>query len=210
MFSLQKFFGKDPKFFELLNGLAFEAHRSATALSQFISDASSPSIQHELRDARQKSKRQFEEISEMVVLTFVTALEREDIEALSNALYRITKPIEKFVERLQISNGLVTSGDFVAQTDVIKQASETVVELVRQVRKFGNLEHVRKLNAQLQAAEAEADRIELQLLKGLYTSTPSDTLKILVMRDLYDLLEKTIDRFRDVGNVVMHIALKNS
>jgi uncharacterized protein Yka (UPF0111/DUF47 family) len=30
------------------------------------------------------------------------------------------------------------------------------------------------------------------------------------MRDLYDLLEKVIDRCRDAGNVVTQIVLKNS
>jgi uncharacterized protein Yka (UPF0111/DUF47 family) len=32
----------------------------------------------------------------------------------------------------------------------------------------------------------------------------------MVIRDLYELMEKAIDRCRDAGNVVMHIVLKNS
>ena len=35
-------------------------------------------------------------------------------------------------------------------------------------------------------------------------------LKAMAMRDLYDLLEKVIDRCRDAGNVITQIVLKNS
>lgn len=210
MFSLQKFFGNDPKFFDLLEASANEARRGALALNTILADMKTSANLHEIRESRLKSKEIFEELSEMVVRTFVTALEREDIEALSNALYKILKPMEKFAERLLISNGLVKSTDFLAQSSVIQQATETVVEMVKEVRRVGNLEHVRKLNAKLQASETEADRLELELLRDLYKNTSSDPLRITVSKDLYDLLEKTIDRCRDVGNVVMHIVLKNS
>jgi uncharacterized protein Yka (UPF0111/DUF47 family) len=32
----------------------------------------------------------------------------------------------------------------------------------------------------------------------------------LMLRDLYDLLERAIDRCRDCGNAISHIVLKNS
>jgi uncharacterized protein Yka (UPF0111/DUF47 family) len=37
-----------------------------------------------------------------------------------------------------------------------------------------------------------------------------DPIKAMAMRDLYDLLEKVIDRCRDAANVVSQIVLKNS
>jgi len=41
----------------------------------------------------------FAQISQALVDTFVTAIEREDIEALAGALYKIPKTVEKFAER---------------------------------------------------------------------------------------------------------------
>jgi len=35
-------------------------------------------------------------------------------------------------------------------------------------------------------------------------------LQGMAMKDLYDLLEKVIDRCRDAGNIVSQIVLKNS
>ncbi len=47
------------------------------------------------------------------------------------------------------------------------------------------------------------------LLRDLY-SGKFDALRAIVLRDIYELIEKNVDRCRDVGNVVMHIVLKNS
>jgi uncharacterized protein Yka (UPF0111/DUF47 family) len=47
------------------------------------------------------------------------------------------------------------------------------------------------------------------LLKDLYSGR-YEPLRAMVIRDLYELMEKVIDRCRDAGNVVMHIVLKNS
>ena len=118
--------------------------------------------------------------------------------------------MEKFAERLLIANGLVKDIDFSTQASVIQLSTDTVCEMVHEVKKSRNLEHTRKLNARLHHAEAQADALELDLLRDLYKNSSHDPLRIMVIKDLYDLLEKTVDRCRDVGNVVMNIVLKNS
>jgi hypothetical protein len=92
---------------------------------------------------------------------------------------------------------------------MLEDATSLVVEIVDQVSKTGNLEVVRKLNDSLHRIETEADQLEISLLKELY-GKKEDALRIILVKDLYDLLEKSIDRCRDVGNIVMHITLKNS
>jgi uncharacterized protein Yka (UPF0111/DUF47 family) len=37
-----------------------------------------------------------------------------------------------------------------------------------------------------------------------------EPIQVVVLKDLYELLEKIIDRCRDAGNVISHIVLKNS
>ena len=54
-----------------------------------------------------------------------------------------------------------------------------------------------------------ADRRHLELYRDLF-SGKHDALKVIVLKDLYELLEKIVDRCRDAGNVISQIALKNS
>ena len=83
---------------------------------------------------RRKEKRITEQITEELCTTFVTPLEREDIEALSHALYRIPKTVEKFGERLLISRHHLQGVDFTKQGELLNQASETVVQMVKSLR----------------------------------------------------------------------------
>ena len=65
------------------------------------------------------------------------------------------------------------------------------------------------LNERLQAIESEADRLILELYKDLFTNE-SDMSRMFLRKDLFELLEKAIDRCRDAGNVIYTIVLKNS
>jgi uncharacterized protein Yka (UPF0111/DUF47 family) len=72
-----------------------------------------------------------------------------------------------------------------------------------------DLEKIKAFNDKLQYVEGEADKVMNELLRDLY-SGKFDALRAIVLRDIYELIEKVVDRCRDVGNVMMHIVLKNS
>src|SRR6185312_6480958 len=146
--------------------------------------------------------------SEAVYTTFVTALEREDIEALSIALYKIPKTIEKFGERSMLAPQQVRGVDFSQQISLLEKATSTVVEMVKSLRHDG-LDEIKLLNDKLQQIEGEADAAIMTLYKDLF-SGKYDPIKVIVLKDLYELLEKVVDRCRDAGNVISHIVLKNS
>jgi uncharacterized protein Yka (UPF0111/DUF47 family) len=57
--------------------------------------------------------------------------------------------------------------------------------------------------------ESEADKHMMTLYKDLF-SGKHDPIQVVALKDLYELLEKVIDRCRDAGNVIAHIVLKNS
>ena len=71
------------------------------------------------------------------------------------------------------------------------------------------LESMKDLNDRLQAIENEADRLILELYRDMYRNE-SDPVRFLLRKDLFEILEKAIDRCRDAGNVVYAIVLKNS
>jgi uncharacterized protein Yka (UPF0111/DUF47 family) len=209
MFSLQKMLGKEDKFFTLLEASAEEALTSVQALVKLSKDLANPSSTEDFAYARRKDKQITQEISHAVYTTFITALEREDIEDLSNALYKIPKTVEKVTERALIAPQHVRGVDFSKQINLMERAAALVVELVKSLRGGMNLDRVKDLNDKLQFLEGEADKYMVSLYKELY-SGKHEALQVIVLKDIYELLEKIIDRCRDAGNVIAHIALKNS
>jgi uncharacterized protein Yka (UPF0111/DUF47 family) len=91
----------------------------------------------------------------------------------------------------------------------MQRATETLSQMVRLLRRMPPLETVKEMNDRLQGIEGEADDVMLDLLREVYGGK-YEPLQAMMVRDLYDLLEKVIDRCRDCGNVISHIVLKNS
>ena len=209
MFSLQKLLGKEDKFFNLLEASAQEARNSVQALIKLCKRPEQGALLDEFVQSRRKNKQITEQISEAVYTTFITALEREDIEALSNALYKIPKTVEKFGERVLLCPQLVRGVDFSKQITLLEQATDTVLAMVKSLRKGAHLEQVKSLNDKLQHLEGEADKAIMELFRELFNGK-HDPVKVVVLKDLYELLEKVIDRCRDAGNIISHIMLKNS
>jgi uncharacterized protein Yka (UPF0111/DUF47 family) len=209
MFSLQKLLGKEDKFFTLLEASAQEARTSVQALVRLSKTLDQPVAVDEFGYARQKDKQITRQISDAVYTTFITALEREDIEDLSNALYKIPKMIDKFTTRLLLAPQHARGIDFSKQISLLERATDIVLELVKSLRKGMDLERVKDLNDKLQFLESEADTHMMVLYKDLF-SGKHEPLQVIVLKDLYEQLEKVIDRCRDAGNVIAHIALKHS
>ena len=103
MFSLQRLLGKEDKFFNLLEAGAEEARTSVQALVKLTRSQDQTALLYEFTQPRKKEKQIRAEFNEAVYTTFVTALEREDIENLSYAIYRIPKAVEKFAQRLALT-----------------------------------------------------------------------------------------------------------
>jgi len=211
MFSLQKLLGKDDKFFDLLEASAEEARHSVQALNKMLTRAGKATTLEELHQAKEADKRITEQINEAIVKTFVSQLEKDDIEILSAALYKVPKTVEKIAERIVITSPVIKEVDFSRHIALLDAATGCVVELVKLLRELGSgrLDQAKEINGRLQQIESEADDLILEILKDLYSGR-HDATRVLAMKDLYELLEKVIDRCRDAGNIVTHIVLKNS
>ena len=209
MFSIQKLLGKEGKFFDLLEASAQEALVSVQTLVKYLQNPGQLKTLDEFIATRRKDKAINTQITEALCTHFITALEREDIEALSNALYKIPKTVEKIAERLQLAPAGLTNVDLSQQGVLLERATRTVLTMIQQMRKGIKLEQIQTFNQQLQAAEGEADEVLVELLRAVY-SGKYDGVQALFLKDVYELLERVVDRCRDAGNVITHIVLKNS
>jgi uncharacterized protein len=209
MFTVQKFFSKDDKFYDLLEASAEESRHSVEALNRVLANPEKIPSLTEFHQSKEADKRITEQIGEALIDSFVADLEREDIEALSEVLYKIPKTVEKFAERFIVSARIARRVNFSAHIALLERATSTVTEMVKELRNRPSIEFIKTRNAELQQTESEADDLIISVLQDLY-SGKHDGTTVLALKDLYELLEKVIDRCRDAGNAVTHIVLKSS
>jgi uncharacterized protein Yka (UPF0111/DUF47 family) len=209
---IKRIFGLDGKFYDLLEASANEARNGATLLSKILPQHGTENFEQMLADlatVRRKHKRTTQEITTQLCKNFVTPMEREDIEALSGALYRITKNVEKIGERLLIIPHQIAVERFSIQIKMIENASDAVVSMVARLRKKSHGEEISDTYERLQTIEGEADKLMVTLLRDLYRDEV-DVRSVVILKDLYELFEKAIDRCRDAGNIVFQVVLKYS
>jgi uncharacterized protein Yka (UPF0111/DUF47 family) len=212
MISISRFLGHDEKFFDLLEASAQQADSSVhhlVALLGRLDQDDSPQALDEFVHSRRKDKQITQELTEQLCKTFITPFEREDIQALAASLYKIPKTVEKIGERVLICPGDLDSGKFQKHVQLLDQAAEAVLAMVKELRKGTDAATAREMNSRLQAIEGNADRLELEVLRELYHGA-YEPKQIIFFRDVFDLLEKVIDRCRDAGNVVLQMVLKYS
>ena len=208
MFSLQTIFGKGTRFFALLESAARGAEDATEALHELVRNSNDEPSLEEFKLARQRERDVAAAISNELVQTFVTPLEREDIEALGSALYKIPKQVEKFADRFVHARQHLHGIDFAPRAAMLQEAAHVVVEMVSGLRKM-NLDNMKALSDRLRAIESEADRLILELYRDLY-SGKYEGLQVILIKDFFEILEKAIDRCREAGVVTYQIVLKNS
>ncbi len=209
---LNRMIGKNVVFFDLLEGAAEEVKVSADLFGQYLRQMegkNKPASLDDFTQARRKEKRIRHQMIEALGSTFVTPIDREDIEALSVALYRIPKQVEKIVERLSIYPGEVPIRMFTRQAELMSQAATALVFMVRQLRHGTTIESIREANDRLQLAEAEADKVMLEHLRELYTG-PWGAKELVILQKLFEMTEQAVDRCRNAGTIVVQVVLKQS
>jgi uncharacterized protein len=206
---LQRLLSRDDKFFDLLEASAIQASDAVVALQHLVTASEKDRSLDGFATPRRREKEIAREIGDLLCTTFVANIERDDIEALTNSLYKIPKTVEKVAERLLLVPEFTGGIDLSGQVKMLQDAARILLAMIQDMRRGVAVDRIRGLNEDLQNIEGELDKVMLQKLKGLYQSD-AGAAKLIYLKDLYELLERVADRFRDAGVVITHMVLRNS
>ena len=208
MFSLQTIFGSGQQFYTLLDEAAQAAHDSAKALHTMMKATDRQPALDAFKLARLRERAASDKIGHALVDSFITPIEREDIEALGSALYKIPKQVEKFADRYSLAVQHLDGIDFAPRAAMLEQAAAVVVDMVHDLKNM-HIDRMTVLNEKLRSIENEADRLMLELYRDIYSGR-LDNLQMFLLKEFFEILEKAIDRCREAGVVAYQIVLKNS
>jgi uncharacterized protein Yka (UPF0111/DUF47 family) len=205
-------FPSDDKFYSFLDQQAACASACALHLKDFMKSADESGRMRaaaEIDAQRAKAKALVGEITSELCRSFITPFDREDIQDFADIMYKIPKIIEKIKDRV-LMHGISTSdGDFIPQVDLIVQESAVTERLVKALTSGKGSKGVIACVEELRDLEQKGDVVRNELLVSLFKSD-RDIRDIILQRDIYDMLEKVVDRFRDAAGVALQIVLKHS
>lgn len=203
---------REEKFYRLLEQLAAQAKIAAHHLKAYI-ESTDPGVKgtaaNAMKACRAESKTLSFEVTRELCLTYITPFDREDIQDISADLYRITKLIEKVYERLSLHKLEINRGDFSRQVNLIVQEADIMENMVRDLISGAGTDKILKQANTLRDLENEGDMILSELLGDLFRDT-TEARELILRKDMYDLLEKVVDAYRDLAGIALQIVLKYS
>ena len=208
MISFQRLLGQEDEFFSLLEASAVEGCKAVAALRGLFKPDAIRSLET-FAAGRRRAKEIATRLEEMLVTTFVTPMEREDLESLSEALYKIPKTVEKFAERFLIVEERLNDVDFSRQLILVEQAVQLVHKMILALKEGRDLGGIKALQNELQLIESHVGDLVIHMMQAFYRPG-FPALKAVILHDLFALNEKVVDRCCDVGSVLSHVVLKNS
>lgn len=203
---------REDRFFVLLQALAGQAQQSAGHLQAFINSTDTEQKAEAMKAmaaVRAEAKATSFEITRRLCQTFITPFDREDIQDLSDDLYVIPKIIEKVASRVRMYDLGKDKSDFARQIGVIVQEAAATKDMVRALTGANGASEIMKHVTALRELENQGDKVRNDLLEHLFSEV-SDARALILRKDVYDMLEKVIDRYRDAANVALKIVLKYS
>lgn len=154
-----------------------------------------------------------DEITHMTVdlmhRTFITPLDRDEILKLISRMDDIVDFIDAAAHRLSLFEITEVPERIIQLCEVLILSQIEIAAMVKQLRKIkGNdlLKHAMEINR----LENQADQLHRDGLAELFHRYKTDPLLVIKLKEVYEILETSIDSCEDVANIVEGIVLEHS
>jgi predicted phosphate transport protein (TIGR00153 family) len=145
--------------------------------------------------------------------TFITPFDRPDIQSLISSMDDAIDQMNKTAKTIVLFEVRSFEPQMQQMGDIILQSAKIVLEAVPLLSSIGaNAGRLGALTTKLIAVEEEADDLYNRGLKALFLASRSegnagDAMKFVIGSELYDHLEKVVDRFEDVAKEISSIVV---
>lgn len=212
------FLPREDHFYDFLEQQAALAHEGAHALSKFSTGAStSDQARADVQKIEHEGDRFVHEMEEALARTFVTPIDREDLQKLSSELDTV----------LDLTNGSIRACVLLGVDEpteamrkliaIIVRSTETINQAIPKLRKHAYTELVEAAR-ELRKIEKEGDLVYREAVSELFRSETkggafragaSDARVLIREKTVLDDLENAIDQCDSIADILANLAVKH-
>jgi predicted phosphate transport protein (TIGR00153 family) len=160
-----------------------------------------------LRDLEHECDDVTHEIYSLTNRTFVTPLDPEDILVLAHSLDEVVDLAEEAADKID----LYSVGEI---TDSAKELGEYLdnagKELVKALDRLEDFNDIDPILSEIHRLENEGDRVTRSALKDLFNANHRTPVDVIKWKDIYALLESTMDECEHCAEVIGTLSIKNA
>jgi predicted phosphate transport protein (TIGR00153 family) len=204
---------REERFFDLFEAHALTLCAGARALRSLLEQGGDQVPEYCAEIARQEAEADAvtREVLLAVRRTFITPFDRADIRDLISSMddaidqmHKTAKAISLFEQR-RFEPHMETLGEVIVKTaDLTAEA----VPLLREMR--GNAARLNAITEEVTRLEEDSDELYDRGMTALYKGPArGDAMAFIVGSEIYDHLEKVVDRFEDVANRISGVLIEH-
>jgi predicted phosphate transport protein (TIGR00153 family) len=199
---------RERQFFVLFRENAANLVDGLKTLDALLNSSSADFTQHakKLRDLEHQADEVTHRINQELNRTFITPFDREDIYALASALDDVIDLAEETADTIVLDCIEHITPEAQQMGDILVQIGQ---ELAQAFDQLETRKDMTQYWVRIHDLENQGDRVTRQAIGALFQNSP-DPIYIIKWKDVYSLLEKTVDRTEDVANILESVTIKNA
>jgi predicted phosphate transport protein (TIGR00153 family) len=201
---------QEGRFFELFNQHAGEIVAGGRELVAMMSGEDDLERRaHNIETIEKRGDKLVRQTLLLLHRTFITPLDRNEIHALITQMDNILDVTEEIAHAMFLYDVKEVTAEARELAGVCLAGAEKVSAAVSLLDSGANTAKVMKICEEIDRLEAEADHIMRAAMARLFREEP-DVLRVIKLKELYELLEGLTDRCEDVANVIESIVLERA
>lgn len=141
--------------------------------------------------------------------TFITPIDREDIQLLANRLNKITKKISQALMNINVYKVTSYTEEILQQSRTILKATDELMRSVSLLKTISKIKEITASHEAMKEIETLGDDILYRAMEKLF-SGEFEAIEVIKLRDIYKGLENAMDKCFGVSDAILNIALKNN
>lgn len=200
---------EDKMFFTYFQDSAEICQKTARLYDKIMHDKLTDEYKEKALKYKKKGKLSYKAVLKQLNKSFITPIEREDIQTIAVQLNKITKKIVKACLNLEVYRLNDYTDEMKEQALTLVQATDKLAEIVKLFKKVSDVEKITKLNIEMKEIEAHGDEIHRRAIGNLF-SGKYEALEVIKLRDMYKEIENAFDACFYVTDTILNVVLKQS
>lgn len=200
---------EDVMFFNQFQESAQICNKTAILYNEVLKTGLTPESKEKVMKYKKKGGISFKLTLKQLNKSFITPIEREDIQYITVQLHKINKKIIKACLNLEVYRITSYTNEMIEQAETLVKATEALGVILKKFKKVSDVEDITKTNIEMKQLESLGDEIHLRAIDDLF-SGKYDALSVIKLRDMYKEIENALDACFYVSDTILNVVLKQS
>ncbi len=203
------FLPKEDHFYDFVERQAAVAHEASLALCEFkLEGTTAASVRERVQALEHKGDSIVYELEEALARTFVTPIDREDLQKLSKELDDILDLMNGAVRACVLFGVSKPTEPMKKLIDKLSECTENLKDAVPKLRAHKYAELI-ECSHTVRKLEKDADIVYRDAVSQLFRDDAVDAKKLMREREVLDDLENSIDHCEHVSSTLANLAVKH-